>query len=136
MTLINIMLSKRRQKIIQCSDSIYTKSKIGVCCVLSCGQLFCDPVDGSLSGSSVEFSGQEYGAGCHFLPQGIFPTQGSKLGLLCFLHRQADSFPLSHQETIPHPYPRKQAKLILVVFSFGVEKWGSDGEVSGVPEIV
>ena len=56
----------------------------------------CDSM-GSLPGSSVKFSGQEYGAGCHFLPQGIFPTQGSKLGLLCFLHRQADSFPLSHQ---------------------------------------
>ena len=31
--------------------------------------------------------------GCHFLPQGIFPTQGSDL---CLLHWQADSLPLSH----------------------------------------
>ena len=31
--------------------------------------------------------------GCHFLPQGIFPTQGSNL---CLLHRQVDSLALSH----------------------------------------
>ena len=29
------------------------------------------------------FSRQEYGVGCHFLLQGIFPNQGSKLLLLC-----------------------------------------------------
>ena len=29
--------------------------------------------------------------GCHFLLQGIFPTQGSKPRLLCFLHWLADS---------------------------------------------
>ena len=33
------------------------------------------------------------GVCCHFLFQGIFPTQGSKLHLL---HRQVDSLPLSH----------------------------------------
>ena len=31
--------------------------------------------------------------GCHFLLQGIFPTQGSKSGLL---HWQVDSLPLNH----------------------------------------
>ena len=31
--------------------------------------------------------------GCHFLLQGIFPTQGSNL---CLLHGQIDSLPLSH----------------------------------------
>ena len=34
--------------------------------------------------------------GCHFLLQGIFPTQGLNLHLLCLLHWQADSLPLSH----------------------------------------
>ena len=33
------------------------------------------------------------GEGCHFLLQGIFPTQGSNSSLL---HWQVDSFPLSH----------------------------------------
>ena len=32
----------------------------------------------------------------HFFLQGIFPTQGSNLSLLQFLHWQADSLPLSH----------------------------------------
>ena len=32
--------------------------------------------------------------GCHFLSQGIFPTQGLNLSLL---HWQADSLPRSHQ---------------------------------------
>ena len=43
-----------------------------------------------------DFPGKNTGVGCHFLPQGIFLTQGSNLR---FLHWQADSFPLSH-------YPR------------------------------
>ena len=34
------------------------------------------------------------GVGCHFIPQGIFLTQGSNP---CLLHWQADSLPLSHQ---------------------------------------
>ena len=33
--------------------------------------------------------------GCHFLLQGIFPAQGSKLRLLHLLHWQSDSFPLA-----------------------------------------
>ena len=35
------------------------------------------------------------GAGYHFLLQGIFPTQGSNLCLLCLLYWQADSLPLA-----------------------------------------
>ena len=50
---------------------------------------------------SMAFSRQEYwsekkentGVGCHFLLQGIFPTQGSNPHLL---HDQADSLLLSH----------------------------------------
>ena len=33
------------------------------------------------------------GVGCHFLRQGIFPTQGSNPHLLSLLHWQADSLP-------------------------------------------
>ena len=45
-----------------------------------------------------DFPGKNTGAGCHLLLQGICPTQGSNLRLcvLCLLHWQADSFPLSH----------------------------------------
>ena len=41
-----------------------------------------------------DFPGKNTGVSCHFLLQGIFPTQGSDLGLL---HWQADSLPLSRQ---------------------------------------
>ena len=39
-------------------------------------------------------SGKKAGVGSHFFLQGIFPTQGSNLHLLCVLHWQADSSPL------------------------------------------
>ena len=35
-------------------------------------------------------------ARCHFLLQGVFPTQGSNPSLLCLLHWQVDSLLLSH----------------------------------------
>ena len=41
-----------------------------------------------------DFSGKNTGVGCHFLLQGIFPTQGSNLG---FLHCRHILYHLSHQ---------------------------------------
>ena len=43
-----------------------------------------------------DFPGKNTAVGCHFLPQGIFLTQGSNLYLLSLLHWQANSLPLSH----------------------------------------
>ena len=40
---------------------------------------------------SWNLPGKNTGVGCHFLFQGIFPTQGSNLRLLGLLHWQADS---------------------------------------------
>ena len=40
--------------------------------------------------------GGNTGVGCHFLLQGIFPTQGLNPHLLCLLHWQAGSLPLRH----------------------------------------
>ena len=34
--------------------------------------------------------GKNTGVGCHFLHQGIFPTQGSNMCVLCLLYRQLD----------------------------------------------
>ena len=55
-----------------------------------CAQSFshvqlCNPMDCSLPGSSVHgiFQARIIGVGCHFLFQGIFPTQGLNLHLLC-----------------------------------------------------
>ena len=39
--------------------------------------------------------GKDIGVGCHALLQGIFPTQGSNLCLLCLLRWQASSLPLA-----------------------------------------
>ena len=38
-----------------------------------------------------DFPGKNTEVGCHFLLQGIFPTQGSILSLLHLLHWQLDS---------------------------------------------
>ena len=59
--------------------------------------ILCDPMDFSPVGFSVtlpySFLGKNTVVGCHFLLQGIFPTQGPNLHfLLC----QVDSLQLSH----------------------------------------
>ena len=45
-----------------------------------------------------DFPGKNPGVGCNFLLQGILLTQGLNPPLLCLLHWQADSLPLSHQD--------------------------------------
>ena len=55
-------------------------------------------VDCSPPGSSVHgiFPGKNSGVGCHFLLQGIFPTQGSRLPILHLIRWQAYSLALYH----------------------------------------
>ena len=43
---------------------------------------------------SMKFYSKNIGVGCHFLIQGIFPTQGLSPSILCLLQWQADSLPL------------------------------------------
>ena len=59
-------------------------------------------MDYNLPGSSVhgDFPGKNSGVGCHALLQGIFLTRGSNLYLLCLLHWQVGSLPLSHLESL------------------------------------
>ena len=59
----------------------------GLSC-FSCVQLFCNPKDCSLPGSSIDGGspGKSTGVGCHCLLQEAFPTQGSNWHLLCLLH--------------------------------------------------
>ena len=56
----------------------------------------CDPMGYSPPGFSVhgDSPGKNTGVGCHALIQGIFPTQGSKLGLP---HYRQILYHLSHQ---------------------------------------
>ena len=47
---------------------------------------------------SMEFSSKNTGAGCHFLFEGILPTQGASSHLFHLLHWQVDSLPLAPLE--------------------------------------
>ena len=77
---------------------------IMLCLVTQSCPTLCDPIDSSPPGSSVhgDSPGKNTGMGCHFLLQGIFPTQGLNPGLPCcrqILYQQ------SHQgRPIPYLY--------------------------------
>ena len=73
----------------------------------------CDPVDGSLLSSSVHriFQASPW-VGCHFLLQGIFPTQGSNLGLP---HCRQTLYCLSYQGSHIYTY-------------FMANRWGKNGK--------
>ena len=76
-----------------------------VCLVIQSCSILWDPIDCSPPGSSVhgDSSGKKTGVGCHFLFQGIFPTQGSNLCLLYLLHCRLTLYHLSHKGR-PHIY--------------------------------
>ena len=59
----------------------------------------CDPMDGSLPGSSVHGTFQARILECIaiFLLRGIFPTQGSNMHFLCLLHCRQILYLLSHR---------------------------------------
>ena len=67
-------------------------------CMLSCVQLLETPWTIAHQAPLLLrfFPGKNARLGCHFFLQGIFPTQGLNSCLLCLLHWQADSLPLSH----------------------------------------
>ena len=48
--------------------------------------------------------GKNTGVGCHFLLQWLFPTQESNPRLLCLLHWQAGTLPLSHVGSPGHAH--------------------------------
>ena len=74
------------------SDHLSKSSQVAQSC-----PTFWDPMDCSLPGSSVHgiFPGKSTGVVCHFLLQGIFPTQGSNPGLQ---RCRQTLYHLSHQE--------------------------------------
>ena len=69
-----------------------------VCLVTQLCPTICNPMDCDLPGSSIHgiSPGKNTGVSCHFVLQGIFPTQGLNLCLLCLLHWQTDSLPGCH----------------------------------------
>ena len=68
---------------------------ICVCAVAQSCLTLCNLMDYSLPRCPWNFSSKKTGVGCHFLLQGIFPTQRLNPSLLCLLHWQADSLLLS-----------------------------------------
>ena len=70
--------------------------------------------------------GNNTGVGCHFLLQGIFPTQGSNPGLL---HCRQTLYPLSHGAFIPDG-PKTQTGHILRMVN-GPAAWAILGEENG-----
>ena len=75
---------------------------VPMCSVAQSRLTLCDPhgLQSARLLCSWDPPGKNTRAGCHFLLQGIFPTQGSNPHLLHFLHWQADSLPLTHLESI------------------------------------
>ena len=78
-------------------------AQAGACCCLA-SKLCAAPLSprGLQSAGSLcpwLFQGKNTALGCHFLLQLIFLTQGSNSRLLCLLHWQAASLPLSHQKS-------------------------------------
>ena len=65
-------------------------------CLTLCDTLDCSPTDFSDHGI---FLGKDIGMGCHFLLQGIFPTQGLNLRLLCLPYCRQILYLLSCQES-------------------------------------
>ena len=71
------------------------------------------------------FPGKNTGVGCHFLPQGFFPTQGSNPR---FVHCQADSLLLSHQggPTLGRSQYVKYTPSLIKWLNFYLNKKGSN----------
>ena len=68
-----------------------------------------------------DFPGKNIGVDCHFLLQGIFPTQGLNLSLLRLLHWQVDSLPLHHLGSLyiyiyTHTYTFFFCKFLYILF--------------------
>ena len=68
-----------------------------------------------------DFPGKNNGVGCHFLLQGIFPTQESKPRLMCLLHWQVGSLtsepPMGYYKFNPLYYPSMRPLVGMVLRS-------------------
>ena len=73
-----------------------------LCLVFRSCPILCNPLDYIQPTRLLcpwDFSGKNAGVGCHFLLQGIFPTQQSNLGLLCLLRCRWILYSLSYPES-------------------------------------
>ena len=80
--------------------NLYPFTIINHVCVFSCSVVSSSAILWAVvrqAPLSMDFSGKKTGVGSHFLCQQIFPTHGSNLCLLCFLHCRWILYFLSHQ---------------------------------------
>ena len=96
--------------------------KMCACLVAQSCLTLCGPIGCSLSGPSIhgKFPVKSSVVGCHFLLQGISPTQGSNPRLLYLLHCQADSVPLCHLGSpVTNRRTKRQDKMLAVTSATG-----------------
>ena len=100
----------------------YTHFLLRVCSVSLLCPTPCDSVDCSPPGSSLhgDSPGKNTAVGVHALLQGIFPTQGSNPRLLCVLHWQVDSLPLSYLRS---PSPLINRSITLISLAYWEDYW-------------
>ena len=80
-------------------------------CLTLCNSIDCSPPSSSVHGIFLARTAM----GCHFLLQGIFPTQGLNLHLLCLLHWQVGSLPLVSPG---NPSEGIRTYLLLIIHAF------------------
>ena len=121
--LVKMFWSQIMVMVLQLSE--YTKKSQNpihtLCFVPSCPTL-CSPRQPTRLLCPWNFPGKNTGVGCHFLFQGIFPTQRSNPHCLCLLHWLVDSLPLA-----PCGEPQ-------FLFYIGVELIYNTALVSGVQQ--
>ena len=95
---LRVRKEREREKGSRQKTSSKRKLKVKVLIDQSCPTL-CDPIDYRLPGSSVHgiLQARITCVGCHFLLQGIFPTQALNLG---FQHCRQIIYHLSHQRSL------------------------------------
>jgi len=77
-----------------------------------------------------DFPGKNTGVGCHFLLQGIFPTQGLNPYLLHHFHWQADSLPCQCKIDSQREFAVQHEELNLVLCD-NLEGWEGGSRRSG-----
>ena len=100
--------------------------------LLSCVPLFATPWTVAHNAPlSTGFSGEDTGVGCIALLQGLFPTQGSNLGLLHLLHWPGRFFTTrASWEARNHPVSRDVPKIMSLVGEQTLHSDGLDSNIS------
>ena len=88
-------------------------------CPTLCHPMDCSPPSSSLHGILLANTG----VGCHDFLQGIFPTHGSNLYLLCLLHWQAGSVPVAPPGKSIHVHLLIKAIVLYCHLLFWAQTW-------------